>query len=235
MVSAHLIKALNGTCPITPLHIAGEENSIMDIPLGSFGREPKWHCKSNTNLLTLFNNLFRIPSQNSWTIFQISYAVGIQVTFRVADEGFHTGQVVATTKGQETCWSCWAAYVSPMGVDSFLQDTPLTIRVRLLTVFAGRVRTGYYGQGKQTQAGSISGAITAIGQAIALATNTNPTKIVGSNKLLPPLKQMLNGFQKADPPTTKQLHVEADILEFLVQLRLSLEARKLNCSIGISL
>ena len=86
MVSAHLIRALalrlklNGTCPITPLHIAGEENSMTDIPSRSFGSKPKWHCKSNTNLLTLFNNLFPIPSQNSWTVFQISYAVGMRVT-----------------------------------------------------------------------------------------------------------------------------------------------------------
>jgi len=74
MVSAHLIRALalrhklNGTCPITPLHIAGEENSMTDIPSRSFGSEPKWHCKSNTDLLTL------------WTVFQISYAVGMRVT-----------------------------------------------------------------------------------------------------------------------------------------------------------
>ena len=86
MVSAHLIRALalqlklNGNCPITPLHIAGEENSMTDIPSRSFGSEPKWHCKSNTNLLILFNNLFPIPSKNSWTVFQISYAVGMQVT-----------------------------------------------------------------------------------------------------------------------------------------------------------
>ena len=38
LVSAHLIRALalrlklNGTCPLTPLHIAGEENLMTDIP-----------------------------------------------------------------------------------------------------------------------------------------------------------------------------------------------------------
>ena len=86
MVSAHLIRALalrlklNGTCPITPLHIAGEENSMTDIPSRSFGSEQKWHCNSNNKLLTMFNNLFPIPSQNSWTVFQISYAVGMRVT-----------------------------------------------------------------------------------------------------------------------------------------------------------
>jgi len=60
MVSAHLIKALalalrlklNGTRPITPLHIAGEENSMTDIPSRSFVSKPKWHCKSHTDLLT---------------------------------------------------------------------------------------------------------------------------------------------------------------------------------------
>jgi hypothetical protein len=119
-----------------------------------------------------------------------------------------------------------------MGVDPFLQDTPFTNRVRLLTGFVGRVRTGYYGQGKQIQAGSVSSAITAIGQAIALATNTNPTKKLGSDKLLSRLQQMLDDFRKAVPPTTKQLLVEAYVLEFLVQLGLSPEARKLDRAIG---
>ena len=119
-----------------------------------------------------------------------------------------------------------------MGVDPFLQDIPFTNRVRLLIGFVGRVRTGYYCQGKQIQAGSVSSAITAIGQAIALATNTNPTKIVGSDKLLPRLQQMLDGFRKADPPTTKQLPVEANVPEFLVQLGLYPEARELDRALG---
>jgi hypothetical protein len=47
LVSAHRIWALalrlklNGTCPLTPLHIAGEENSISDIPSRSFGSKKK--------------------------------------------------------------------------------------------------------------------------------------------------------------------------------------------------
>ncbi len=86
MVSAHLIRALalklklNGTCPITPLHIAGEENSMTDIPLRSFGSEPKWFCKTNSDVLTLHNTLFPLPRQNSWTVFQVSYVVGMRVT-----------------------------------------------------------------------------------------------------------------------------------------------------------
>ncbi len=87
LVSVHLIRALalrlklKGTCPITPFHIAGEENSMTDIPLRSFRSKPKWLCKSNPKLLTLFNTLFPLPNQNSWTVFQISYTVGTRVTY----------------------------------------------------------------------------------------------------------------------------------------------------------
>ncbi len=86
LVLAHLIRALalrlklKGTCPITPLRIAGKENSMTDIPLRSFGSEPKWLCKSNPELLTLFNTLLPFPNQNSGTVFQIFYAVGTRVT-----------------------------------------------------------------------------------------------------------------------------------------------------------
>jgi hypothetical protein len=86
LVSAHLIRALalrlklKGTCPLNPLHIAGEENSMTDIPSRSFGSEPKWLCKSNHELLTLLNTMFPLPSKNSWTVFQISYAVSMRVT-----------------------------------------------------------------------------------------------------------------------------------------------------------
>ena len=43
---------------------------------------------------------------------------------------------------------------------------------------------------------------------------------------------MLDGFCKADPPTTKQLPVEADVPEFLVKLGLAEETRKLDRAVG---
>jgi hypothetical protein len=42
---------------------------------------------------------------------------------------------------------------------------------------------------------------------------------------------MLDGFRKADPPTTKQLPVEADVPEFLVKLGLESKARDLDQAI----
>jgi hypothetical protein len=64
----------------------------------------------------------------------------------------------------------------------------------------------------------VSMAITAVGQTIALARNENPTKVTGSDKFLPSLQVMLEGYSKAYPPTKKMLPVEADVPELLVKM-----------------
>jgi hypothetical protein len=84
--------------------------------------------------------------------------------------------------------------------------------------FAARVRSGYFGRGKQVQASTVSSAITAVDQKIALDTNTNPTKIMGSEKFLPCLQELLDGYRLEDPPTEKKLPVEADVPELLFDM-----------------
>ncbi len=111
-MSAHLIRALalllklNGACPLTPLHIAGEENSMTDIPSRLFGSNKKWHCKTNHELLTLFNSTFPLPEQTSWTVFQLTYAIGMRVTSVLQTTDFtldewrrlpKVGKIVGTT------------------------------------------------------------------------------------------------------------------------------------------
>jgi hypothetical protein len=61
--------------------------------------------------------------------------------------------------------------------------------MRVLTGFTARVCRGAYGRGKRVQAGTVVGALMAIGQEIALACGKNPTKITGSKKVLPRLQQ----------------------------------------------
>jgi hypothetical protein len=53
---------------------------MTDIPSRLFGSNIKWHCKTNTELLTLFNSTFPLPGQTSWTVFQLTYAIGTRVT-----------------------------------------------------------------------------------------------------------------------------------------------------------
>jgi len=61
------------------------------------------------------------------------------------------------------------------------------------------------GNGKQVKKCTVSSGITAVGQTIALACDSNPTKVVGSECLLPRLKIMLDGYWKVNPATRKKL------------------------------
>jgi hypothetical protein len=63
---------------------------MTDNPSRLRGSKPKWHCKSNRTLLALFNNLFPLSNQTSWNVFQISYAVGMQVISVLQMRDFYT-------------------------------------------------------------------------------------------------------------------------------------------------
>jgi hypothetical protein len=58
------------SCPLTTLHIAGDQNTMTDIPSRSFGSNPKWHFKTEHDLLTFFNSSFPLPNKNSWSVCQ---------------------------------------------------------------------------------------------------------------------------------------------------------------------
>jgi hypothetical protein len=97
--------------------------------------------------------------------------------------------------------------MAPVGVEPYLQDTSFSKRVCLLSGFAARVRTSYYGNRNQVKNCTVSSAIMAVGQTIALACDSNPTKVIGSESLLPRLHIILDGYRKVDPPTCKNLPV----------------------------
>ncbi len=70
---------LQQVSPLAALHIAGARNAMTDIPSRSFGSEPKWHCKTDADLLHLFNSSFPLPNQASWTIFHPSSAIATRL------------------------------------------------------------------------------------------------------------------------------------------------------------
>jgi hypothetical protein len=67
------------TCLLTPIHIPGVENALTHIPSCSFGSMTEWECKTDNNLLTLFNQKIPLPNQVLWTVFQF----GIGMTTRM--------------------------------------------------------------------------------------------------------------------------------------------------------
>ncbi len=77
--------------PLTPLHIAGVDNALTDIPSRSFGSKPKWYCETDDELLTLFNATFPLPNQASWTVFHLSSAIVMRVTCSTLQMKVFTG------------------------------------------------------------------------------------------------------------------------------------------------
>jgi hypothetical protein len=119
-----------------------------------------------------------------------------------------------------------------LGMDPFLQGVRYTTKEHVLTGFAARVRHGYYGRGKRVATGLVIGTLMAIGQEVALACGDNPTKVTGSEKLLPRLSQIYDGWRKKDPPTTKQLPVKANVPELLAEKRRDGNTTELERAVG---
>ncbi len=137
--------------------------------------------------------------------------------FHLADVPFYAGQLEATSPGRQKYWNHWQKYMAPVGVNPYLQNTSFSKRVHLLSGFAASVHTGYYGNGNQVKNCTVSSAIMAVGQTIALACNSDPTKVIGSKRLLPRLQIMLDGYRKVGPPTRKNLPVQSDVPKLLVE------------------
>jgi hypothetical protein len=84
-IAAQLVRALalclniRKTCPLTPVHIPSIKNALTDIPSCSFGSVKEWECKTNEDLLTLFNKKIPLPDQVSWTCFQFNTRVSMHV------------------------------------------------------------------------------------------------------------------------------------------------------------
>ena len=52
---------------------------MTDIPSRSFGSVAEWFCKTDNDLLTLFNSRFPLPGQASWTVFRMTSKVFMRV------------------------------------------------------------------------------------------------------------------------------------------------------------
>jgi hypothetical protein len=75
-------------------------------------------------------------------------------------------------------------------------------------------------------------ALSKVGKENKLACNTNPIKLCGSEKPLPCLGQMLDGWRQLDGPVLKKIPVEADVPEDLVKLGLQPTASAIDKAVG---
>ena len=99
-----------------------------------------------------------------------------------------------------------------------IQDATYQQQVWCLTGFAACVRLGRYVRCKQLAIGTVSEALSAVGDTFALAYEGKPIKAQGNKDLVPRLAEIMEGWRKEDPPTKNKLPVVIDVPEFLEEL-----------------
>eukprot|EP00957_Ditylum_brightwellii_P194715 14832332-Ditylum_brightwellii.AAC.1 len=79
------------------------------------------------------------------------------------------GTTPVTTKTHQKYWCHWQKYIRLWNKDEFLDDASKLEQGILLTAFAARIRTGFYGRGHQVKVPSVTEALSAISKTIQLA------------------------------------------------------------------
>ena len=64
---------------------------MTDIPSHSFGSNISWFCKNDTDLLKIFNKIFHLPNQASWTVFSPSNEVSMKIISVLQMQHFEMG------------------------------------------------------------------------------------------------------------------------------------------------
>ena len=117
-----------------------------------------------------------------------------------------------TTQTRLRYWEAWEAYAETCNIDPLLQEVSPSKRDIVVTAFAARVRTGFYGWGKEVKAGSVSQAIAAISKTIEMAGHKSPL-YREPNKFTIPIARCIEGMKRSDAPPIPQLAVPVELIQ----------------------
>ena len=133
-----------------------------------------------------------------------------------AGRAIDTGVVAANTKARTKYWSHWSRYAAAVHVNPLLQDTDPLIRDTVLTAFAARVRTGYYGKGRQVKVQTVTEALSAISKTLELAGLQSPVYRAHGVYTLA-IQRCIEGMRRQDPPSVPQLAVPIDVPNYMAK------------------
>ena len=120
------------------------------------------------------------------------------------------GVTPATTSTREKYWRHWCTYCNEFKRHPFLRDaTPIEQSV-IITAFAGRVRTGFYGRGHEISVSSVAEALAAVSKTIELAGEQSPVYVTPDEYILP-VKRCVEGMRRMDAPAVPQLAVPVSV------------------------
>ena len=121
-------------------------------------------------------------------------------------EAINNGVVDDNNKTRQKYWKHWTQYTHNFGVDPYLASCTNVQQVIIITAFAARVRTGYYGKGHTVRVPSVTKALAAISKTIELAGESSP--LYKSEKTYKtPVARLIEGYRREDPPSTPQLAI----------------------------
>ena len=141
----------------------------------------------------------------------------------LAWRAYTDGVTPQTSKTLQKYWKAWASYCAACGqLNPYLDTISKVEQGIILLAFSARVRTGAYGYGNQVRVQTVTDALSAIAQTCRLAGKQSPTSETEGTYILP-LKRMIEGFKRLDPPATPQMAVPVDVPE---------EARRLGLATG---
>ncbi len=123
------------------------------------------------------------------------------------------GVVDATHHERARYWKHWTKFMQQNHLDPHMQTLNDNQQVEWLCTFASRVRARNYGRGHQVRAATVQVALRAIGTAFELDQQRNPTydRWATDRRYWARIRQQIEGFRCADPPTQAQLAVPVDV------------------------
>jgi hypothetical protein len=121
-------------------------------------------------------------------------------------QAINNGVVAKNSQKREKYWNHWQHYCEAYAKHPHLIDCSPTEQIVIITAFAARVRTGYYGKGETVKVQSVQDALAAISKTIELAGQPSP--IYKSEKAYKvPVARLIEGFRREDPAAIPQIAI----------------------------
>jgi hypothetical protein len=152
----------------------------------------------------------------------------------LAWQAIDNGVVAATTQTRQKYWAYWKSYTAAYNQDAFMLNCNAVQRSIIITAFAARVRSGYYGLGKTVGVQTVTNALSAVSKTIELAGQPSPVYQAPKTYTLP-VARLVEGFRRQDPPSVPQLAIPVAVPNEIIRNAYKTSNPKLQTTADLSL
>ena len=136
----------------------------------------------------------------------------IQSDINSAWQAIDNGVVDQNNRKREKYWKLWCNYTQIFHKHPTLSDCTNSEQIIIITAFAARVRTGFYGRGRVVKVQTIKDTPAAISKTIKLAGEQSPIYKTDETYKLP-VARLIEGYRRTDPPTVPQIALPVQAIE----------------------